>query len=124
MRFTEGQRVVVIDSNNVAKRGVVKTAVDAIEVAVIDLGDGSSIKAKYNHIGLDIADQNDQEPETPEEPEKKSEITITREEFSKLTTRVIGDFCKRTKCYDIDVFAPMVVIAVDIERALFEGEND
>ena len=116
-RFSEGLRVVVLDSDNVAKRGVIKTAVEAIETALIQLDDGDIIKANFSRIGYDTPEPVE-DPETEEETESDG-ITVTHNEFRKIAVDILKQRAKDSLLVEL----ALCVFVAELEVKLFGAEK-
>ena len=85
-KFNPGVRVFVIDENHEMKKGVIKAVYESVSIAIVKFDDGNVEKVNVNCLGICREEPTKTEPS---EPVEKSEITITPEEFRKISSRVI-----------------------------------
>ena len=121
-KFKPGVRVVVIDGDtSLLRKGVVKDAHEDLGIAIVKFDDGNVEKVDFNCLGIDP--EAEKQAEKQAGPIEKSEITITPEEFRKISVDLI---VKESK--DTNVLAGLAFTAfvVKLHRALFvdEGDND
>lgn len=119
--FSTGDEVVTIKDGELRK-GVIKNFFPVNPpVFVIEFEDGTVEKIPYNNVAPAPKSET-QEPEEKNEPVVKSEITITPDEFMKITARVVA---KETKC-NLIVGMAFARIFAKVHKALFvePWEND
>ena len=87
-KFKPGLRVVVIDGDTSELRhGVINASYEDVEIAIVKFDDGNVEKVSFDCLG--IVPETKVQEEKPNEPVEKSEITITPEEFKKISAKVI-----------------------------------
>lgn len=117
MKINEGDKVGVLINGEI-KKGVVMSVYNDLDYAIVKFEDGLK-KIMLHNIGL-LPEEKDQDPK---EPVEKSEITITREDFRKLTVKLVAKNAK--DCNSVMVGLAFSLFCADLDRALFvEGEND
>ena len=87
-KFKPGLRVVVIDGDTSELRhGVINASYEDVEIAIVKFDDGNVEKVSFDCLGIEP--ETKVQEEKPNEPVEKSEITITPEEFKKISAKVI-----------------------------------
>lgn len=113
-----GVRVVVIDDDHKLRRGTVKVHYDMLDVVLVKFDDGNVEKVPFKKIGIEPEAQEDEK----KEPEEKTMITITPDEFEKITTKIVGKILFKLRRPEL---IPIVgTILGDIHYALFFGEDE
>ena len=88
-KFKVGTRVVVIDEKHELRKGTIDTVYLDMEIAIVKFDDGNTEKVHFSNLGIEPETKAQEEKAT--EPVEKSEITITPEEFQKISIDVITE---------------------------------
>lgn len=93
-KFNIGDRVIVIDGNEIA-RGTIKNVHFELNIFIVEFDDGSVNKVALDKIALESKAETTTEPEDKETREDasrmKSEITITPDEFKRVAIEVLSE---------------------------------
>ena len=129
-----GLNVNVIGENNQILKGVVKTAYDEVNMALVEFEDGNIEKVPYKLIGIDALSTNDnQERVEPKEPEKIQDgaKVITKDRFIEVVNYVtspkgmLGD-----KVGEVNPMSAMIkgmgvmIVGMRISDKLFEDKEE
>lgn len=91
--FKPGVRVVVIDGDtHKIRKGVINTVYPSIKIAIVKFDDGNVEKVDFDYLGIES--ETEVQEEKPTEPVEKSEITITPNEFRKISVTLIAEETK------------------------------
>lgn len=113
-----GVRVVVIDENHNVRKGAVKVCYGGLDTVLVRFDDGNVEKVPFKKIGIEPEAQEDEK----KEPEEKTMITITPDEFEKITTKIVAKILFKLRKPEL---IPIVsTILGDIHYTLFFGEDE
>ena len=120
-KLNPGTRVGVLENGEIRK-GNIKNAYYDCNIAIVVFDDGNVEKVPFSKLGL-LAEE-----KVPynREPIEKSEITITPQEFRKITSEVIKNETEEMGSAKGVLRVAFTIIIAKIHRALFydEGNND
>lgn len=102
-KFKLGVRVVVIDGDtHEIRKGVIDNVYETLEVAIVKFDDGNVEKVGFDYLSI--------------ESEKKSEITITEEEFIDIVTDIATEFATK---HGYTVGLKTTLLGAEIGKRLF-----
>lgn len=123
-KFNPDTRVGVLENGDIRK-GTIKKVHNEFEIAIVEFEDGNVEKVHFSKLGL-LSEEKVQDNQDPKEPVEKSEITITPEEFKKITSKVIAKEAVKMGPAKGLLILTITLIMAEIHKVLFydEGNND
>ena len=88
-KFKPGIRVVIEEDNSTeVKNGTVKSVFEELSTAIVEIDEGECEKIPFDKMS--IPQRVEETPDdTPRQPVEKTEVTITPEEFKRITTEIV-----------------------------------
>lgn len=124
-RISEGDRVVVIENNEVRKGVVTKDYTQfSLPVLMVTFDDGTIGKVDYDDVALEpqpaTVPNSEPQPEKEHNRTRKTEITITADEFK----MAVAELAAKRAENGFEVGLGIVAVGVDLFNALFTDESD
>ena len=119
-KFNEGMSVMIIDEDNIIRKGKVQAAYDELKVAIVKFEDGATEKVPYDMIGIEVAKSESQDTE-PIESKR-----ITMREFISHVCDIAFSSTVRDKFRDKSVPVSKGVLAggMSLIDILFEDNSE
>lgn len=87
-KLVVGMKVEVDHGSTELRNGTIKALYEDMSLAIVSFDDGTTEKVPFSRIVF-VGDVEKPQDETPTEPTEKTEITLTPEEFKRITTEVL-----------------------------------
>ena len=116
--FEVGDRVFTVEDNKVVYGEIHEIIGGGSQIVIVKLEDGCLCKMFYHSLAKV---QENTETETKSEPVEKSEVTITPDEFRKVSAKVAGDFLEGIDNTDqkLEYMLITAVFMAKIHNAIF-----
>lgn len=118
-KFSNGDHVVMVEKG-VHRNGIIRSVIDEVypPILLVKFEDSD----EYEKVTIDkvVCASDNECLNAREQKDRKSEITITPEEFSKIAIKVASKICDG----NLTVGMAFVVYAGELHKALFGVESD
>lgn len=126
--FSIGERVAVIEDNKIAYGAILKIFPEVVpHVFVVQFEDGNVGKVEIDKIAkVEAKDQTEESTKDQEhkEPIEKAEITITPEEFRKISVNLVTKEAEKMKPDGMMLGLAFIAFVAKLHRALFIDEAE